>query len=41
MYAEKEVVLPKFTGYISRRLLLTLIRRMDPKEAQRLRLVGV
>lgn len=36
MYGEKEVSLPRFTGYISRGLLLTLIRRMDPKEAQEL-----
>ena len=36
MYAEKEVVLPRFTGYISRGLILALIRRTNPKEAQEL-----
>lgn len=34
MYAEKEVTLPRFTGYISRGLLLAAMRRTDPVEAQ-------
>lgn len=36
MYGEKELVLPRFTGYISRGLLLTMIRRVDPMMAQML-----
>jgi len=30
MYGEKEVVLPPFTGYVARGLLLHLIRQVDP-----------
>lgn len=30
MYAEKPVVLPFFTGYVSRGLLLHILRRVDP-----------
>ena len=30
MYAEKPVVLPFFTGYVARGLLLHLIRQVDP-----------
>lgn len=36
MYGEKEITLPKFTGYITRGLLLTMLRRADPRIAQRL-----
>lgn len=36
MYGEKELALPRFTGYISRGLLLTMLRRVDPALAQRL-----
>jgi len=35
MYAEKEIALQRFTGYISRGLLLTMLRRVDPRLAQR------
>jgi len=34
MHADKEVTLPRFTGYISRSLLLAMVRRVDPREAQ-------
>lgn len=30
MYAEKPVILPFFTGYVSRGLLLHILRRVDP-----------
>jgi hypothetical protein len=30
MYAEKPVVLPFFTGYVSRGLLLHVVREVDP-----------
>jgi len=30
MYAEKEVILPLFTGHVARGLLLHIIRRLDP-----------
>ncbi|MEM2094545.1 MAG: CRISPR-associated endoribonuclease Cas6 [Candidatus Bathyarchaeia archaeon] len=36
MYPEKEVVLPRFTGYVSRGLLLHMLKRVDPGIAQRL-----
>ena len=36
LLAEKEVELPSFTGYVSRGLLLTMLRRMDPSESERL-----
>lgn len=35
MYGEKEMALPRFRGYISRGLLLTMLRRVDPRTAQR------
>ena len=35
MYAERELALPAFTGYISRGLLLHIIRRVNPAVAQR------
>lgn len=36
LLAEKEVELPRFTGYVSRGLLLTMLRRMNPSESERL-----
>jgi len=36
MYGEKEVSLPRFTGYVARGLLLTMLGRVDPALAQRL-----
>jgi CRISPR-associated endoribonuclease Cas6 len=36
MYGEKELALPRFTGYISRGLLLAMLKRVDPVLAQRL-----
>ena len=36
LLAEKEVELPHFTGYVSRGLLLTMLRRIDPSESERL-----
>ncbi len=36
LLAEREVELPRFTGYVSRGLLLTMLRRMDPGESGRL-----
>jgi CRISPR-associated endoribonuclease Cas6 len=36
MYPEKDLVLPRFTGYVSRGLLLHMLKRVDPKLAQTL-----
>jgi len=36
MYAEKSVVLPFFTGYVSRGLLLHILRHVNPAVSQRL-----
>jgi len=40
MYAEKEFSIPLFTGYISRGLLLHIVRRVNPAVAQRLHELG-
>jgi CRISPR-associated endoribonuclease Cas6 len=36
LIAEKEVELPRFTGYVSRGLLLTMLRRIEPTTSDRL-----
>jgi CRISPR-associated endoribonuclease Cas6 len=36
MYAEKEVLLPTFTGHISRGLLLHILKELDPSISQQL-----
>lgn len=36
MYSESEVLLPRFTGYISRGLLLHMLQQVDPTVSQRL-----
>ena len=40
MYAEKEFLIPLFTGYISRGLLLHIFRRVSPAVAQRFHELG-
>jgi len=35
-YLEKDIALPRFTGYVSRGLLLHMLKRVDPGAAQRL-----
>ncbi len=41
MYAEKPVVLPFFSGYVARGLLLHMIKRVDPAEASLLHELNV
>jgi len=36
MYGEKDVALPRFTGYVSRGLLLHMLHQVDPKASQML-----
>jgi len=41
MYAEKEVILPFFTGHVARGLLLHIVRRLDPSVSQLLHELNV
>ncbi|MEM3051278.1 MAG: hypothetical protein QXJ40_04235, partial [Candidatus Bathyarchaeia archaeon] len=41
MYAEKPVVLPLFTGYVARGLLLHAVRRIDPATSELLHELNV